>query len=176
MSDLGLDQFSITTMSKEEWQTIEKRYQKAVRAIVVPDDLDPVRILQVNADIDEVYSIARFHYSKAKSKLKYYEGKLARYQKTAKLGFSKAKRETGVTEKDLEALVIQQLESAPLPGDKKPIFEIIDMWTERKLFLEAVIDTLLRKSGMMINGNGALKLDAQGRGESEGRKKRRRDE
>jgi hypothetical protein len=149
----------------KEWRLIEKYYQKKVKAIRVPHDLSPRGILRINAKIDRVYSEARFDAAFARERYEFFKEKYMLAKKQANLHFKQVK---GITAEDREALVLTHLETTPLPGFNEPILTLVERWRKRKIFMDAVIDTLLQKSGMMINGNGALKLDAQGRGDVEG--------
>lgn len=146
----------------KEWRLFEKYYQRAVRKIRVKPDLSPRDILRINAQIDRVYGEARFDAAHAKTMFDRYKEKFALAKKQANMHFKAVK---GITADDREALVLTHLETTPLPGMKEPIIPLMERWRERKVFMEAVIDTLLQKSGMMINGNGALKLDAMGHGD-----------
>lgn len=156
------ERLDIRTVSDEEWEDFENQYIEAVQNIEVPADLDASDILLINSQIDEVYSFARFDYAYAKKMSQRYSQKLSNAKKTSKIIF---KKERGQTNEDRDALIAQFLESMPLQGDKEPLFTLVDRWQEREIFMEAVIDNLLKKSDKMVNGNGALKLDAQGRGE-----------
>jgi hypothetical protein len=118
--------------------------------------------LRINSQIDEVYSVARFDYAYCKKMSERYSTRLSNAKKQSKLVFTK---QTGMIKEDRDALIIQYLEVKPLKGDKEPIILLVERWREREIFMEAVIDNLLKKSDKMVNGNGALKLDAQGRGD-----------
>lgn len=146
----------------KEWRKIEEFYIDAVSKIQVPPDLKPSDILRINALVDEIYSQARFDYAYAKKMMKRYERKLANAKKTLKLSF---KKQQGQTADEREALIIQYLETMPLSGDTEPLMTLIERWEEREIFMEAVIDNLVKITDKLITGNGALKLDAQGRGD-----------
>lgn len=156
------EKLDIRTVTDEEWEDFEQYYIDAVQNISVPADLDASDILMINSQIDEVYSYARFDYSYAKKLSNRYQQRLSNARKTSKIIFQKTK---GQTNEDRDALIAQFLESVPLQGDKEPLMILVERWQEREIFMEAVIDNLLKKSDKMVNGNGALKLDAQGRGE-----------
>ncbi len=155
----------IRKIKDDEWEDFEKEYIELVNDIEIPKDLKARDILKINAEIDEVYSHARFNYSYAKRQLHKYEQKLSNAKKTMKLVFQK---ERGQTNEDREAMIIQFLESQTLKGDKEPLYTLVNRWQDRLLFMEAVIDNLLKKGDKMLTGNGALKLDAQGRGDKRG--------
>ncbi len=145
---------------------MEKFYEEKVRDIIIPDDLDPRKILRILSQIDRVFNHARFDYAYAKRRFKRADAALGRATKTTRFLFKKGQ---GYSKEDLDALVILHLENTPLPGFTEPIYKEIDKWRGRMIFLDAVIDQLNRKSGKLINGNGALKLDAQGRGDRDER-------
>lgn len=146
----------------QEWEELEQTYIDAIDQISVPPDLRPNDILRINALVDQVYSQARFDFAEAKKMSKRYERRLSNAKKTLKLTF---KKEKGQTADERDALIIQFLESMPLKGDKEPLITLLERWEEREIFMDAVIDNLLKLTDKMINGNGALKLDSQGRGE-----------
>ena len=148
--------------TKREWKKLENMYIEALSEITVPPDLRANDILRINALIDEVYSQARFDYSFAKARVKKYERRLANAKKTLKLSF---KKEKGQTADERDALIMQFLETMPLKGDDEPLMTLVERWEEREIFMDAVIDNLTKITDKMINGNGALKLDAQGRGD-----------
>ena len=152
----------IRHVTDDEWADFENYYIEKVNEIVIPEDLTPRDILEINAQIDEVYGEARFDYAFAKSQLAKWEQRLSNAKKNSKLIFTKMK---GQTNEDREALITTFLETHALKGDPAPLYTLVERWTERALFMEAVIDNLLKKSDKMVNGNGALKLDAQGRGD-----------
>lgn len=152
----------IRKIKDSEWSEFEDYYIEKVNEIEVPEDLEARDILIINSEIDEVYAEARFDYGFAKAQLQRWEQKLSNAKKSSKLIFKKG---AGQTNEDRDALIITFLESNTLKGDPEPLFVLVDRWSERALFMEAVVDNLLKKSDKMVNGNGALKLDAQGRGE-----------
>ncbi|WP_422661665.1 hypothetical protein ACK8P5_26445 (plasmid) [Paenibacillus sp. EC2-1] len=151
----------IRLVEDDEWEEFEDLYTRAVNSVVIPIDLTPRGITRINAEVDQIYSLARFDQAYAKRMLDKYKGRLANAHKQAKLGF---KRTPGSTIEDRDALVTMYLETSPLKGDSEPLYVLVERWQDRQLFMSAVIDTLTRKSDRMITGNGALKLDAQGRG------------
>jgi hypothetical protein len=153
---------NIKKVKDAEWEEFEEFYVEAVQDIVVPADLDASDILLINSQIDEVYSLARFDYGYAKKMSQRYTQRLSNAKRQMKLVFKKQK---GQTNEDRDALIIQFLDTMPLEGDDEPLFTLVERWQEREIFMEGVIDNLLKKSDKMVNGNGALKLDAQGRGE-----------
>lgn len=153
----------IRTCTAKGWRKLEKVYIEAISQIQVPPDLKADDILRINALVDEVYSQARFDYAEARKMLKRYERKLSNTKKTMQLTFRKT---AGQTAGERDALIYQYLETMPLKGDTEPLMTLIDRWEEREIFMDAVIDNLLKITDKMINGNGALKLDAQGRGDS----------
>lgn len=153
---------NIKKVTDDEWEELEDYYVKEVQAIEVPQDLSARDILRINAEVDEIYSIARFDYAYAKKMSARYQQRLSNAKKQMRLVFTKTK---GQTNEDREAYISTFLDSSPLKGDKEPLYTLVERWTEREIFMEAVIDNLLKKTDKMINGNGALKLDAQGRGE-----------
>jgi hypothetical protein len=147
----------------KEWRKYEKIYREAISQIEVPPDLKPNDILRINALIDQIYAQARFDHAEAKKRIKRYERRLANAKKTLKLTF---KKQAGQTADERDGLIIKFLETMPLQGDQEPIMTLIERWEEREIFMDAVIDNLLKITDKMINGNGALKLDAQGRGDA----------
>ncbi len=155
--------FDIRTVSDKEWPEFEKHYIKAVNNITIPSDLGPRDILEINAEIDEVYSQARFDFAYAKQRLERYEQKLSNARKTMKLVF---KKQRGQTNEDREAIITEYLETHALKGDSEPLYTLIERWRERYIFMEAVLDNLSKKADKMLTGNGALKLDAKGRGDT----------
>lgn len=146
----------------KEWIELEEMYIDAIGQINVPPDLKPNDILRINALIDEVYAQARFDYAETKKMTKRYDRRLSNAKKTLRLTF---KKQAGQTADERDALIIQFLESMPLKGDKEPLMALVERWEEREIFMDAVIDNLQKITDKMINGNGALKLDAQGRGD-----------
>jgi hypothetical protein len=161
--DEDIGKIDIRKVTDEEWDDFEEYYIEAVQNIEVPTDLNARDILRINAEVDEVYSGARFDYGFAKKMSERYQVRLSNAKKQSKLVFSK---QSGQTNEDREALILQFLETSPLKGDKEPLITLVERWRERELFMEAVIDNLVKKTDKMINGNGALKLDAQGRGDT----------
>lgn len=156
------DKPDIRTVADEDWDSFEDFYIKAVNSIRIPIDFTPRDILRVNAEVDRVYGLARFDAAESKKRLEKYKLKLSNAQKQAKLGFKKA---DGYTADDRDALVTTYLETAPLKGEKEPLYTLIERWQDRKIFMDAVIDNLLKKADKMLTGNGSLKLDARGRGD-----------
>ena len=152
----------ISTTSAKEWAQIERAYVDAISEIQVPYDLDANDILRINSLVDQVYSQARFDHAHAKKMLKHYERRLSNAKKTLRLTFVKQK---GQTAADNDALITQFLETSPIKPDTEPLYTLIDRWEEREIFMDAVIDNLLKITDKMVNGNGALKLNAQGRGD-----------
>lgn len=160
--DEDVKTLDIRRVTDEEWDEFEDYYIEAVQDIRVPDDLTARDILRINAEVDEVYSLARFDYGYAKSMSTRYQQRLSNAKKQMKLVF---KKEKGQTNDDRDAYINTFLDSSPLKGDKEPLYTLVERWTQREIFMEAVIDNLVKKTDKMINGNGALKLDAQGRGD-----------
>ena len=152
----------IRTAKSKNWRIIEDMYTDAINQIEVPVDLDANDILRINSLIDQVYAQARFDYAVAKRMIKLYERRLGNAKKTLKLTF---KKERGQTADERDALITQFLLTMPLQGDTEPIMTLVERWEEREIFMEAVIDNLNKISDKLINGNGALKLNAQGRGD-----------
>lgn len=157
------DKPDIRTVSDEDWEEFELYYIDAVNSIEIPIDLTPRGILRVNAEVDQVYSRARFDAAEAKRRLDRYKGRLSNAQKQAKMGF-KARKD--LTVEDRDALVTTYLETQPLKGDKEPLYVLVERWQDRHTFMQAVLDNLSKKADKMLTGNGALKLDAQGRGDT----------
>lgn len=148
--------------TEKEWKEVEEFYQEAVSQIQIPTDFKANDILRINALVDEVYAQARFDYAVTKQHIKRYERRLANAKKTLKLTF---KKQPGQTADERDALIIQYLETMPIKGDTEPLFVLIERWEWREVFMEAVIDNLTKITDKLINGNGALKLDSQGRGD-----------
>lgn len=157
------DMPDIRTATRKDWRFIEDCYAEAVAQIQVPVDLDANDILRINGLVDSVYSQARFDYAIAKKMSKRYERRLANAKKTLKLTF---KKEKGQTADDRDALITQYLLTIPLQGDKEPLLKLVEKWEEREIFMDAVLDNLTKISDRLINGNGALKLNSQGRGDT----------
>lgn len=162
----------IRKVTDDQWDEFEDYYIDAVQAIEVPADLDATDILIINSEIDEVYTRARFDYGYAKKMLKRYSTRLSNAKKQLKLTF---KKKAGMTVDERDALILQYLETSSFKGDKEPLIPLVERWEERAEFMDSVIDNLLKKSDKMVNGNGALKLDAQGRGDVGRGKGRKRD-
>lgn len=158
--DVG--KLDIRTVTDAEWDEFEDYYIDAVQAIEVPADLDANDILYINSEIDEVYTRARFDYGYAKKMCKRYATRLSNAKKQLKLTF---KKKQGQTADERDALILEFLDTGVLKGDKEPLMKLAERWEERAEFMDSVIDNLLKKSDKMVNGNGALKLDAQGRGD-----------
>ena len=156
------DMPDIRDATRKEWRIIEDCYTEAISQIMIPVDLDANDILRINGLVDSVYSQARFDYAIAKKMSKRYERRLANAKKTLKLTF---KKEKGQTNEDRDALITQFLLTMPLQGDKQPLFTLVEKWEEREIFMEAVLDNLTKITDKLINGNGALKLNSQGRGD-----------
>lgn len=152
----------IRTAKDKNWRIIEDTYTDAINQIEIPVDFDANDILRINSLVDQVYSQARFDYAIAKKMSKRYDRRLGNAKKTLKLTF---KKERGQTADERDALIYQFLTTMPLPGDKEPIFTLVERWEEREIFMEAVIDNLNKITDKLINGNGALKLNSQGRGD-----------
>lgn len=152
----------ILTAKAKNWRIIEDTYTEAIGQIQVPADFDANDILRINSLVDQIYAQARFDYAVAKKMSKRYERRLANAKKTLKLTF---KKEKGQTVDDRDALIYQFLTTMPLKGDTEPLFTLVERWEEREIFMEAVIDNLTKITDKLINGNGALKLNAQGRGD-----------
>lgn len=153
----------ILTAKSKNWRIIENTYTEAISQIQIPVDLDANDILRINSLVDQVYSQARFDYATAKRMSKRYDRRLGNAKKTLKLTF---KKEKGQTADERDALLYQFLETMPLAGDTEPILRLVERWEEREVFMEAVIDNLNKITDKLINGNGALKLNAQGRGDT----------
>lgn len=151
-----------TCTTRKGWRKIERVYLDAIDQIQVPPDLKADDILRINALVDEVYSQARFDYAEARKMLKRYERRHSNAKKTLQLTF---KKQPGQTASERDALILLYLETSPIMGDTEPLMTLIERWEEREIFMDAVIDNLLKITDKMINGNGALKLDAQGRGD-----------
>jgi len=158
---------------------LEKYYRKAVKRIRIPPDLSARDILRINSEIDYLFGDARFDFNYARTMYERYKERFSLAKKQAMLSFKEVPRDRGmarITAEDREALVLTHLENKILPGMKDPLIPGLEKWRERKMFMEAVIDQLDRKSGMMINGNGALKLESSGHGDWAGKKPRDDDE
>lgn len=152
----------IRRVKDSDWKNYQKEYRKAIDQIEVPPDFKPNDILRINSLIDQIYAQARFDYAYAKRMVTRYNRRLGNAKKQLKLAFPKQK---GQTVDEREALIAQFLETSPLEGDKEPLYTLIDRWEDRLIYMEAVLDVLTKLSDKMITGNGALKLDAQGRGD-----------
>lgn len=160
--DLDLD---IRTIDPVDWPDFEDMYRDAIDQISVPPDFKPYDIHRINSLVDQIYSQARFDHSYAKRQSAKYNRRLANAKKTLKLTF---KKKPGQTADERDALMTQYLISSPLPGDKTPIMTLVETWEDRLIFMDAVLDVLTKISDKMLTGNGALKLDARGRGDDRG--------
>lgn len=159
--------------TRKAWRELEKYYTKATRKIRIPSDLSPRDILRINSEIDYVYGLARYDSAYARNMYDRYKERFTLAKKQAMLAFKDIPRSgPKLTAEDREALVLTHLETKVMPGMADPLIVGVEKWRERKLFMEAVLESLDLKSGMMINGNGALKLDAQGRGDWPGKRTR----
>lgn len=159
MADMPL----ITIANDREWEEIQEMYSEALSCVSIPVDLDANDILRINSLVDQIYGQARFDHAHSKIMLKKYDRDLSNAKKTLRLTF---KKERGQTADEREALIYEFLTTKPLPGHKEPIFTLVNRWEEREIFMEAVIDNLNKITDKLINGNGALKLNAQGRGDN----------
>jgi uncharacterized protein YozE (UPF0346 family) len=144
-------------MSKDDWEEIEQWYVDAVNSIVIPEDIDPEDLIQLNYQLSKLYTKARFDYMYIKRQYEKLKRQMKRAEKQAYL----AVKNLGKNDKERESLICKYLEDNKLYGYPVNMYDAIDIYEERALFMEAVLDDIKDKSGRLISNNGALKLDAE---------------
>lgn len=155
-----------------EWTQREEQYKNSVSSIVLPFEPDDVDINAINAMIDQVYTIAKIEYAIYDRLFE----KLTRQKKNSETEvYLIIKRGLPVdangnpekrTETEMKALGANFLLNHIVDGTSYTIYQLLDMAETRKVFMEAIIDILNKKSDKLITDSGALKLAVQlsGRG------------
>ena len=145
-----------------EWAQREEEYVKAINSIQIPFDPDEKDICALNAAIDQVYTIAKIEqaiwartYDKMYQRRKKSE---AEVYLIVKRGVAPGQK---VTEAEMKGLGIEYLNSNKVDNTTYTIYQMVDMATDRKTFMDGVVDILKSKSDKMITASGALKLAIQ---------------
>ena len=160
----------MATYTQQEWDAKEQYYRGKIASIVLPPDINPLTIIQINSQIDTLFSEARFEFMGFKRGLEY------------------IKRLKGLMEKDAAKELKAYVNNPNVPKELKPTNETdrqawISEWMKinipknqgfshdvnttisivesRYLFMEAVISILLEKSQHLITDHACLKLDAE---------------
>lgn len=158
-----------------QWSQREEEYKRSVNSISIPFEPDDIDITSINAMIDQVYTIAKIEcaiYDRLCEKLN-------RQRKNSETEvYLIVKRSLPVdangnpekrTETEMKALGAEFLTTHVAQGygtTNLTIYQLLDMAENRKVFMEAIVDILSKKSDKLITDSGALKLAVQlsGRG------------
>lgn len=142
-------------LTRAEWRDVEDYYQQAVQSIVIPDEPETRDLLQISAELDRVYTDAKFDAAFISRRLKTAQRQLGDARKTVYNQIKDAAR----NDKERDALGTEWLEQNSLPGYSVPIMEYVDEFVERDEFMDAVVSILKSKSDRLIILASALKLE-----------------
>lgn len=151
----------------DEWQQREQEYMNSVNSINIPFEPDDVDLTNINAMIDQVYSIAKietaiytrlyekFYRRRKNSETEVYVIVKRNIPKDAHGNPQKK------TEAEIKALGIEYLTTAKVDQTNYNIYQMLEMAEDRRVFMDAVIDILKQKSDKLITDSGALKMAIQ---------------
>lgn len=138
-----------------QWGDMEDYYLQAVQSIKIPDEPETRDLLQISAELDRVYTEAKFDAAFISRRLKTAQRQLADARKTV---YNQIK-DAAKNDKERDALGTEWLEQNSLPGYTAPIMQYVDQFVERDEFMDAVVSTLKAKSDRLIILASALKLE-----------------
>lgn len=137
-------------MNQEEWREKEAYYERKVKEIIIPMDIDVSSLKRLISEIDALLTEAVFDYTRAKNAKEQLTRQAKTYQKQYFLYY---KREQKMSDKACDA-------AATSSANKEGILEQEAIAIERYNFMETVVGILRDKREMLITENGVLKLEA----------------
>ncbi|MNQ62233.1 hypothetical protein D3C85_765720 [compost metagenome] len=143
-------------MTGQQWQEVEDYYIEETSAIEIPDDLNPATLAGLNADVAKLFTQARFDYAFIKRQYEKIKRQFKRAEKQAYMAI----KDMGKNDKEREGLINKYLEDNKVFNHPVTIYDAVDIYEDRVLFMEAVIDDIREKGNRIVTFNAALKLDA----------------
>lgn len=150
-----------------EWAIREKEYSDSIDSIVFPFDPDDVDITNLNAMIDQCYSIAKIEqaiYTRLYEKM-HLKRKNSEIEAYLIVKRTQPKDANGnapkITEGEMKALVVEYLGHTPVDTTQFTIYQLEEMAQDRRIYMDAILDILRQKSDKLITNSGALKLGVQ---------------
>jgi hypothetical protein len=143
-------------LTDTQWEKVEEYYINAVKSIALPEDPTSKDIMRLNAEIDMLYTEARFDQGFLAAKLDQVKRQLSDARKTVYEEIKNLAR----NDKERDALGTQWLEENPHPEYGVSIMVVYDAITRRKEFMDAVVSILKSKADKLIVDSAAMKLEA----------------
>lgn len=114
-------------------------------------DMGPTQVKEIRAELSEIFALARPMHMIAKRDLDRYDRMRRNAEKRIPLLIEKEQGDgKKLTEKLREALAVEYLETTPLEGTDKPIYQLIDEATGLYLATEALMEMIRDKNETLI--------------------------
>lgn len=143
-------------LTDEEWRQIEDYYIQAVQRIVVPENPTSKEIMSLNAELDRLYTEARFDQGFLTAKVDQIKRELSDARKTV----YEYIKDQAKNDKERDALGTKRLENLLYRDTGKNIFEVHDIYVARKEFLDAVVSILRAKADRLVLDIASMKVEA----------------
>lgn len=140
--------------SAEEWEKVSQKYADKVRSIVIPEDATPAVILQLQAQLDELYTQSQLDFALLSGEVKKLRNMVKRLERMYYLDV----KDQGSTEKERAALAQKCITDNHKYGEVD-VLQALELIEEQYAFMKSLVEMVEEKTDRLITILGSLKLE-----------------
>lgn len=152
------------TYTSSQWIMKEDWYAKECNSIQLNESPSPAEIQQAAIKIDTLLSMARIDYAYVSQMYDRYSMQLKIEEKrmfvdlkiTPPVQYNTLK----LTVDEMKGVVASVIQKTPWAGTKYSLYELVEMSSNRNIFMESVIKILQDKKDLLITHSGMLKIES----------------
>ena len=152
------------TYTHSQWLTKEDWYAKECNAIHLNESPTPAEIQKAAVRIDTLLSMARIDYAYVNQMYDRYSMQLKIEEKRLfvdlKITPPTQYNTLKLTVDEMKGVVASIIQKTPWAGTKYSLYQLVEMSSNRNIFMEGVIKILQDKKDLLITHSGMLKIES----------------
>lgn len=152
------------TYTNSQWIAKEDWYARECNSIQLNESPTPSEIQQAAVRIDTLLSMARIDYAYVSQMYDRYSMQLKIEEKRnfvdLKISPPSQYNTLKLTVDEMKGVVVSVIQKQPWAGTKYSLYELVEMSSNRNIFMEAIIKILQDKKDLLITHSGMLKIES----------------
>lgn len=149
--------------TNSQWMLKEDWYAKECNSIHLTESPAPIEIQQAAVKIDRLLSMARIDYAYVQQMYDRYSMQLKIEEKRMfvdlKISPPTQYNTLKLTVDEMKGVVASVIAKTPWAGTKYSLYELVEMSSNRNIFMEGIIAILQDKKDLLITHSGMLKIE-----------------
>lgn len=144
---------NIVSMDQNEFYEFRRELNEQVKAIHIPEDINPMLGKMIISQIDELYTRIRLDLVDIENGVNRVESTIREWERSKASGSSDTQRKKNATE------ALQNYDAGD--GTIMNMYEVQRSFVNRENSLKAILDTLSNKQNRLVTVTGLMKLDKE---------------